>query len=127
AGAATAALKPYLTARPPGGRRLDAVAIVHGEPLHPALDLWTRNINEIGLQERLSGALSDAVRSARLAHSGLNPAAVAALEDGRPTVTQFSPQSQAGKVSLRDRLPSVAGFAMGILLWSLILTGAAIL
>ena len=125
--AAAGALKPYLTAQPPGGRRLDAVAIVHGEPLRPALDLWTRNINQLGLQERLSGALSDAARSARLARSGLGPAAIAALEDGQVTVTQFSPQSQAGKVSLRDRLPSVAGFAMGIVLWSLILTGAGIL
>ena len=30
-------------------------------------------------------------------------------------------------MSMRDRLPSIAGFAMGVMLWSLILTGAGIL
>jgi ABC-2 type transport system permease protein len=129
ADAATQALKPYLSGDrlTPQGRRLDAFAIVRGPPLHPALDLWTRNINEIGLAPRLGDALSAAARNARLAHSGLSPAAIAALEGESPAVTQFSPQSRAGKVSLRDRLPSVAGFAMGIVLWSLILTGAGIL
>lgn len=127
---AAAAVKPYLTGdlTTPRGDRLDAVAIVRGTAAQPALDLWTRNINEPGLQADLAEALADAERREKLAQAGLPPAAIAALDASNPSVTQFSPRSRAaGPVSLRDRLPSVAGFAMGILLWSLILTGAGIL
>ena len=126
---ATAGLKPYLTGdlTTPAGVRLDDVAIVHGPPDSPSLDLWTRNIAEPGLQARLGDALSDAVRRTRLAHSGLSPAAIAALDATPPAVTQFSPRSAEGKVSMRDRLPTAVGFGMGVVLWSLILTGAGIL
>jgi ABC-2 type transport system permease protein len=127
--AAAARVRPYLAGdrNTPAGDRLDAVAIVRGTAAQPALDLWTRNINEPGLQAALSDALSDAVRKGRLAEAGLTPAAIAALDAAQPKVTQYSPKSQAGEVSLRDRLPSIAGFAMGVVLWSLILTGAGIL
>jgi len=113
--------------RTPAGDRLDAVAIVHGPPGAPALDLWTRNIAEPGLQARLAGALGDAIRHDRLRAAGLTPAAVALLEDAEPKVTLYSPRSRTGQVSMADRLPSYIGFGMGIMLWSLILTGAGIL
>jgi ABC-2 type transport system permease protein len=127
--AVAARIRPYLSGDliTPAGDRLDAVAIIRGTAAQPALDLWTRNINEPGLQAALTSALGDAARKARLAQAGLAPGAIAALDSTRPTVTQFSPQSQAGQVSLRDKLPSIAGFAMGVVLWSLILTGAGIL
>jgi ABC-2 type transport system permease protein len=126
---AAARIRPYLVGevRTPHGDRLDAVAIVHGPVDAPALDLWTRNINEPGLQARLSDALADAVRNTRLAAAGLTPAQIKALAGAEPAVTQYSPKSQAGRVSLRDRLPAVVGVAMGVVLWSLILTGAGIL
>jgi ABC-2 type transport system permease protein len=122
-------IKPFLAGETPTphGDRLDAVAILKGPRDHPALDLWTRNINEPGLQAELAAALAGAARKARLSAAGLTPAEIAALEESAPAVTQFSPKSEAGRVSLRDRLPGVAGFAMGVVLWSLILTGAGIL
>jgi len=127
--AAAAAIRPYLTGDliTPTGDRLDAVAIVRGTASQPALDLWTRNINEPGLQAALTAGLDDAVRKGRLAEAGLSPAAIAALDAAQPKVTQYSPKSRAGQVSLRDRLPTIVGFAMGVVLWSLILTGAGIL
>ena len=126
---AEAKIRPYLSGEQttPAGDRLDAVAIVRGTAEKPSLDLWTRNINEPGLQATLSGALSDAARRHELAREGLSKAQIAALDDNEPAVTQFSPRSEAGKVSMQDRLPSIAGFGMGIVLWSLILTGAGIL
>ena len=129
AGAAAQALKPYVAGdvKTPAGDRLDAIAIVHGSPRAPALDLWTRNIAEPNLQARLAGALGDAIRHDRLRAAGLTPAAVAALEDAEPKVTLYSPRSRTGQVSMADRLPSYIGFGMGIMLWSLILTGAGIL
>ena len=126
---ATAQIRPYLSGErtTPAGDRLDAVAIVRGTAEKPALDLWTRNINEPGLQVALSAALNDAARSNALTREGLSKAQIAALDANAPSVTQFSPRSEAGKVSMQDRLPSIAGFGMGIVLWSLILTGAGIL
>ena len=126
---AAATVKPYLAGelKTPAGDRLDAVAIVRGTADKPSLDIWTRNINEPGLQAALAGALSDAVNKQGLSRAGLSKAQSAALEQNQPAVTQFSPRSQAGKVSMQDRLPSIAGFGMGVVLWSLILTGAGIL
>jgi ABC-2 type transport system permease protein len=129
AAAAARRIKPYISGDliTPNGDRLDAVAIIHGTAARPALDLWTRNVNEPGLQAALSDALADAARRARLSQTGLSPSAIAALDAAQPAVTQYSPRSASGAVSLKDRLPSIAGVAMGIVLWSLILTGAGIL
>jgi ABC-2 type transport system permease protein len=126
---AEAKIRPYISGEltTPAGDRLDAVAIVRGTADKPALDLWTRNINEPGLQVALSAALSDATREAQLVREGLSKAQIAALDANQPSVTQYSPKSEAGRVSMQDRLPSIAGFGMGIVLWSLILTGAGIL
>jgi ABC-2 type transport system permease protein len=126
---AAAHVKPYLSgeATTPRGDKLDAVAIIRGGADAPALDLWTRNINELGLQSRLTDALAAAARDAKLAAAGLSPTQIKALAGVEPPVTQYSPRSQAGRVSLRDRLPAVVGVGMGVVLWSLILTGAGIL
>ena len=127
--AAAAGVRPFLTGDrlTPAGDRLDDVAILHGTAASPALDLWTRNINEPGLQARLADSLGAAAGDQALARQGLSPAAIATLKASQPVVTQFSPRSESGQVSLKDRLPSIAGFAMGVVLWSLILTGAGIL
>ncbi len=126
---AAARIRPYLAGETltPAGDRLDAVALVRGSAEKPALDLWTRNINEPGLQASLSDALSEASRRAQLAREGLSKAQIEALAASEPAVTQYSPKSEAGRVSMADRLPSIAGFGMGVVLWSLILTGAGIL
>ncbi|MGH6957223.1 MAG: ABC transporter permease [Caulobacteraceae bacterium] len=122
-------LKPYLRGdrTAPYGLRLDAAAVIHGPPDRPSLDLWTRNVEAPGLQEAVRAALAEAMRQERLRRAGLSPAFIAGLQADQPQVTQFSPKSRAGPVSMRDRLPGVVGFAMGIVLWSLILTGAGIL
>jgi ABC-2 type transport system permease protein len=127
--AAAASLRPYLAGetRTPSGARLDAVAIVGGSAADPALNLWTRDIVEPGLKGRLAGALADAVRHARLAASGLTAAQIAAIDAYQPQVAQFSPKSQAGRVSARDNLPAFVGLAMGFVLYALTLTGAGIL
>jgi ABC-2 type transport system permease protein len=122
-------LEPYLSQNLPRSspQRLDAVAIVGGRPDAPNLDLWTREIAEPGLQALAADAVSNVARKERLARAGLSPAAIRALEGPDPSVTQYSPRSAAGRVSARDALPAYIGFGMGIVLWSLILTGAGIL
>jgi ABC-2 type transport system permease protein len=127
--AAGRALRPYLAgdALTPGGVRLDAVAIVGGTTADPSLSLWTRNIVEAGLKERLTGALADTVRRNRLEASGLSADRIAAIDAYQPPVAQFSPKSQAGRVSARDNLPAFVGLAMGFVLYALTMTGAGIL
>ncbi len=120
-------IRPYLVgdaATPAGDQTRCGRHRAWGARPRPALDLWTRNINEPGLQATLTAALGDAVRKGRLVAAGLAPATIAALDAAQPKVTQFSPRSSQGEVSLKDRLPGIAGFAMGVVLWSLILTGA---
>ncbi|MBV9996895.1 MAG: ABC transporter permease [Caulobacteraceae bacterium] len=126
---AVRSLRPFLSGarRLPGGAKLDAVALIEGTRSAPALNLWTREIAEPALEARLADALGEALRRNRLADAGLAPAQIAALEAAQPKVAHFSPRSGAGEVSLRDRLPSYVGFAMGLMLWSLILTGAGVL
>jgi ABC-2 type transport system permease protein len=129
ADAASKALRPYLSGetRLPSGERLDDAVIVGGTAADPALNLWTRNLVEPALKAELADALADAVRRARLEASGLSADRIAAIDAYQPQVAQFSPKSQAGKVSARDNLPAFVGLAMGFVLYALTLTGAGIL
>jgi ABC-2 type transport system permease protein len=127
--AAAKALKPYLVGdlKTPAGARLDAVAIVHGPAADPSLDLWTRDIIEVGLQTRMTEALAAAVRHARMAAAGLSSDRITSVDAYAPKVAHFSPKSEAGRVSQRDNLPAFVGLALGFVLYALTLTGAGIL
>jgi ABC-2 type transport system permease protein len=122
---AGAALKPWLTGERflPGGRKLDAVAIIHGE----AVDFWSSSLADRTLEQGVKAALTQAIRGQRLKTAGLTAEEVRALDRIEPRVTAYSPKAAAGEVSLRDRLPGIVGFALGMLLWSVIFTGAGIL
>lgn len=127
--AASAALRPYLLGERtlPGGRKLDAVAIVHGHGEAVAVDYWSAAVADRSLQEAVTGVVTKAMRGERLKATGLGPAEIQALDSLGPKVTAFSPKAAKGEVSLRDRLPGIVGFAMGMMLWSVIFTGAGIL
>jgi ABC-2 type transport system permease protein len=124
-GEAGGALKPWLTGERllPGGRKLDAVAIIHGE----AVDFWSSSLADRTLEQAVKAALTQAIRGQRLKAAGLTANEVTALDRIEPKVTAYSPKAAAGEVSLRDRLPGIVGFALGMLLWSVIFTGAGIL
>ena len=126
---ATAALRPYLAGerRLADGRVLDAAAIVHGRGERIAVDLWSANVADRALEHGLKAAVGEAMRGQRLRAAGLDAGAIEALDAMEPKVTAFSHKAAAGEVSLRDRLPGIVGFALGMLLWSVIFTGAGIL
>lgn len=126
---AVAALRPYLAGRqmPPDGRALDAAAVLHNQDGRVAIDFWTRNPTDPGVQARLAGALAEVLRQQKLEAAGLDPRALAAIERLTPEVTTYSPRAEAGRVALRDQLPGFIGLGMGILLWMVVLTGAGIL
>src|SRR5690606_4567849 len=73
-------------------------------------------------------ALTQVNRARALTELGVEPAAVDRIDSLRPDVLVLSPQSVSGaEVGLQDRLPGVIGFILGMMLWSLIVTGASIL
>ncbi len=128
--AAGAVLRAYLTTdRAAGGRpRLDDAVVLSLKAGHVALDLWTDNLSDQGLETRLREDLARALRHQRLIEAGVSPGLLASADQAQPTVAVYSPKAaEGGRVSLRDRLPSLTGFAMGFLLWSTVLTGAQIL
>jgi ABC-2 type transport system permease protein len=75
----------------------------------------------------VSQAVSEILRRERLEKAGIDPAALSQIEQLSPDVATFSPRAEAGRVSMRDKLPGFIGLGMGILLWMVILTGAGIL
>lgn len=127
--AAGPVLRPYLLGERllPGGRRLDAVAVIHGQGEGTSIDFWSATLVDRSLEQAVAGVVTKAMRGERLKAAGLAPDQIKALDVLAPNVRSYSPKAAAGEVSLRDRLPGIVGFAMGMLLWSVIFTGAGIL
>ena len=121
---ARARLEPLLRSAAPENKRLDAAAIIRPQGASVTVDYWTRDVVAGGLEQTVSGAIADAVKNARLKAMGVDPKTLDAMS---PTVSLYSPRAAAGKVELKDRLPAVAGLAMGMLLLMVVLTGAGML
>lgn len=127
--AAGAALKPYLTGERllRGGRKLDAVAVISGKGEATSVDFWSSNLSDPTLAQAVGATVTQAMRGERLRRAGMAPADIAALDKLEPKFREWSPKAAAGQISLRDRLPGIVGFVLGMLLWSVIFTGAGIL
>jgi ABC-2 type transport system permease protein len=120
---ATARLKPLLA---PHGT-LEAFAIIEPAGASASIDFWSRNIADRALERTVSEAVAAAVKRQSLAAAGVDATVIARIDALAPTVTDFSPKAAAGKVALKDRMPGIAGFAMGMLLWMVVMTGAGML
>jgi ABC-2 type transport system permease protein len=127
--AASATLRPWLLGERllPDGRKLNAVAIIHGQGEATAIDFWSASVIDRSLEQAVAGIVGRAMRGERLKAAGMAPEQIRALDSLAPKVTAYSPKAAAGEVSLRDRLPGIVGFVLGMLLWSVIFTGAGIL
>jgi len=126
-----AALRPYVAGERtlPDGRELNAAAVLHRTADGGVgVDLWTANLSASAIEDAVRTAVRDESRRELLVRAGLSPDLLQRLEDVRPEVRLLSPRAaEGGEVSLRDRLPSLVGFGLGILLWSVVLTGAGVL
>jgi len=125
--AATARLRTAVASPPgaPGG--LDAAVIVKPVAGGVGVDLWTRNATDPTLERAVRAATREELRRENLASAGVGEAALKAIDALEPQVVAYSPKAAAGRVSLKDKLPGLAGFGMGILLWMVVLTGAGML
>jgi ABC-2 type transport system permease protein len=111
-----------------GGAGFDTAAVLSGADDAVKLDLWTGNLADGRLEAMIRSALRDVLRTRRLTEAGVSGALVAEADRIDPEVNLYSPRAaQAGKVSPLDQLPVAIGFVMGLLLWSVILSGAGIL
>jgi ABC-2 type transport system permease protein len=126
---AAARLKPYLQndRRLSDGDQLEAVAIIRPQGGTVAIDYWSRSVSGGGLGREIGDAVTGAVRQARLQALGVDPGTIESVYALNPLVSTYSPRAAAGKVAFRDQLPALAGLAMGMLLWMVVLTGAGML
>jgi ABC-2 type transport system permease protein len=123
-------IQPYMRGAKllPDGSPLEAAAIVRPEGDTVAVAFWSRNIGGgAGLEGLINGAIGREVRADRLKAMGVDQAALDRVESLAPDVSDFSPKAASGKVELADQLPAIAGLAMGMLLWMVVLTGAGML
>jgi len=124
---ATARLKPLVGSRGGAPGSLDAAVIIKPSGDGVAVDLWTRNAADPSLERAVRMATGDELRRERLEKAGVNADQLKAIDALKPQITAYSPKAAGERVSLRDKLPGLAGFAMGILLWMVVFTGAGML
>jgi len=109
-------------------RSFDAAAVLSGKGQAVSMDLWSINLADGQFEAAVRGDLADVLRRQRLIEAGVSPSTIDQADAVAPKVALYSPKTeQKGEVSLRDTLPSILGFGMGILLWAVILTGAGLL
>jgi ABC-2 type transport system permease protein len=128
-GDAASRLKPFLSGAQalPGGGRLDGAVILYPSGDTAAVDFWSRNVTDPAVEKAVGDAVKDTLQRDRLRQQGVNVGTLNAIDSLTPRLTDYSPKSQTGPVTLKDRLPAFAGFFMGMLLWMVILTGAGML
>ncbi|MDB5433615.1 MAG: hypothetical protein JWP35_4731 [Caulobacter sp.] len=124
-------LKPWLLGERtlPGGGKLGVAAVIHpAAGGQVSVDFWSSNLSQLSAKKTVNDAVDERFQRLKLKAAGLDDKAIASLDEGAPDMTDFSPKSEAeGKTSLRDRLPGIVGFALAMLLWMLIFTGAGLL
>jgi len=114
--------------RDPAARAFDAAAVLSGKGANVSLDLWSINLANGQFEAMVRSDLAEALRRQSLIDGGVSPRLIDSADAAEPKVALYSPKTEEqGQVSLRDELPSLLGFGMGILLWAVILTGAGLL
>jgi ABC-2 type transport system permease protein len=120
-------LKPRLTAERSAPGAIDAAVILRRDgPGGVAIDLWSRNVLDPGLENAVKAAVGRQMRRQALQAAGVSPQTLRAADAASPSLQVYSSKG-GGKVALRDKLPGILGFGMGILLWMVVFTGAGML
>lgn len=112
----------------PGEVRLDSAVILNRVDGAPSAVVWSRRATNDTVEDAVRSALVEVNRREALTGAGVADVVVDDVQRFRPQVQLFSPASASGgQVAMRDRLPGIIGFALGFLLWSLVVTGASML
>ncbi len=123
--------RPWLDGdqRLPGGVELEAVVVLdRASDGQPTATVWSASASDRSVEQAMRTLLTDVHRRQTLQGAGVSEALIADVDGFRPQIEVFSPRSASGaEVSLRDRLPGILGFVIGMLLWSSVLTGSSML
>jgi ABC-2 type transport system permease protein len=113
----------------PGGGELDGAVVLSraSNGTGVAVDLWSAELGNETVRDSVRPAMREVVRRERLAAAGLSPTLLQEIENLQPEIRELSPKAASGEVSMRDRLPTVVGFALGIGLFLVIFAGAGLL
>jgi ABC-2 type transport system permease protein len=128
--AVNAALRPYIAGDRtlPGGEELDGAVVLHRTAAGVAVDLWSAELGNDRVENGVRAAMRNVLRRERLASAGVSPELLDQIDDIQPDIRELSPKAAAGdEVSMRDRLPTVVGFGLGIGLFLVIFAGAGLL
>jgi ABC-2 type transport system permease protein len=79
------------------------------------------------VEDRIRPALREILRAERLQAAGVSPDLLKTVQNLEPSIRELSPKAAAGEVTLRDRLPTIVGFALGVGLFLVIFAGAGLL
>lgn len=117
-------------AGPPLDRALDYAVILtrSDDPNAPVrVRIWSRNVGGNQVRMQVQDAVSDWTQAEALRRFGVSDDQRRAIMSAEPAVESYSTRAAEGRVSFRDRLPGIVGFAMAFALWSAAMTGAGIL
>jgi ABC-2 type transport system permease protein len=129
-GAANAALRSFFAGERtlPDGKRLDHAVVLHPTPQGGlGVDLWSAELGANEVEDSVRAAVRDVLRAERLSAAGVSPQLLAELDELRPEIRELSPKAAGESVTLRDRLPTIVGFGLGIGLFLVIFAGAGLL
>jgi ABC-2 type transport system permease protein len=113
-----------------GMAQLDYAVIVGPPPAAhqpPTVRVWSREVGRNGVEPAVTRAVGEWSRSEALRALGIAPERAQAIMNTQVQAESYSTRAAEGRISFRDRLPGIAGFVMGIALWSAAMTGAGIL
>lgn len=124
------ALRPYLSGASsiPGqspSRGLHAAAFVTRDPATGArkIDYWSASLTAREARDLIERAVSRVQREEAFERAGVAADRLSAIEAERPTVTSLDPLRAPGAdatVGWRDRMPTLAAFALAFTLWSVV-------
>jgi ABC-2 type transport system permease protein len=129
--AVNAALRSYVAGERalPGGGELDSAVVLTraADDTAVAADLWSAELDNETVEDRIRPALREILRAERLQAAGVSPDLLKTVQNLEPSIRELSPKAAAGEVTLRDRLPTIVGFALGVGLFLVIFAGAGLL
>ena len=127
--AVNAALRSYIAGDRtlPDGRELDGAVVLHQAGGAVAADIWSAELGANTVVRTVRSAMRELLRAERLTAAGLSPDLLQQVEQLQPEIRELSPRAATGEVSLRDRLPTIVGFGLGIGLFMVIFAGAGLL
>jgi ABC-2 type transport system permease protein len=128
-------LRPYLLGEasidtPEGPRGLHAAVFLRrGANGEIEIDYWSAALTNTDLADEVRSAMRTVMREEAFAAAGLTPEVIAEVNQISPDMVELNPERARAEaeITTADRLPYIAGFALGFFLWMIIMSVISIL